>query len=97
MPTPFSQLSCTRPDVAVLDQAHQRRLLAWKTATTATDQIALVDAWDKDQIAFNSNAYLAMIHYSQDTGDEARLQTKEFFDDLEPTVLSHNLSFLQCS
>jgi M3 family oligoendopeptidase len=95
MPTPFSQLSCTRPDVAVLDQAHQRRLLAWKTATTATDQIALVDAWDKDQIAFNSNAYLAMIHYSQDTGDEARLQTKEFFDDLEPTVLSHNLSFLQ--
>jgi M3 family oligoendopeptidase len=92
---PFSELTCSRPAPDDLDRDHTARLSAWDAADSASEQIALITAWDRDQIQFNTNAYLAMIHYSQNTQDSGRRETKEFFDDLDPTVLGHNLLFLR--
>jgi len=93
--TTFDSLSYTRPLADDLDQSHAQRMDAWATTATAADQLALIRQWDKSQIQYETSSSLAYIHYRQATDSSDAKDSQEYFDDLNPTVLGHNVAFLR--
>ncbi len=93
--TTFDELTYSRPRKDDLDREHVHRMARWSEATTAEAQLALIREWDQALIHYETSSSLAHIHYRQAINNDACKDAQEFFDNLHPTVLGHNVSFLR--
>jgi M3 family oligoendopeptidase len=91
----FEDLQCPRPDADQLAQAHADLMRRWAEAASVPAQLALIREWDHSQIEYETSSSLAHIHYQQATDSADAKEAQEFYDNLHPTVLGHNVGFLK--
>jgi M3 family oligoendopeptidase len=92
--TTFDQLTYSRPDSTMLEAAHTERMVQWAQSTEVERQLQLIREWDAGQIEYETSSSLALIHYRQATDSPDAKDAQEFFDNLTPTILGHNIAFL---
>jgi M3 family oligoendopeptidase len=84
-----------RPEVANVQTNAQALIDAWDEATTAEQQVAVIQQWDQQQVELQSNQTLAMVHFRQSTKNTEYKEEKVFFDNLNPVLLGHDLALLK--
>ena len=91
----FSEMPYQRPAIEDIKNESSLLLKNWDAAKTADEQIEVIKQWDQNQVAFQSNQTLAMVHFQQATTDPKTKAEKVFFDDLSPVKLEADLNFLK--
>lgn len=94
-PPKLSQMPYTRPSLDAARAITDKRRAEWKAATSASAQKAVLMAWDRDAVEFDTARSLAGLRYQCDTKSPATKAEREFFDDTAPQFYELRLAFLR--
>jgi len=91
----FSEMPYERPCADEINSQVATLLAAWDAADNTEAQAKVIMQWDALTTEFESNHMLARVHFQQSTTDADAKVEQEFFDNLSPIILEHELNFLR--
>ena len=86
----LSEMPYTRPDMDVLKHTYEDLTKRFSSATTAQEQLQILDEWNNLRIETTNDASLVHIRFSQNIKDEWAIAEKKFFDENSPTLTEWN-------
>jgi M3 family oligoendopeptidase len=91
----FSEMPYSRPDTNALRDSATARLAAWKSASSAEEQLSILTDWERQEQRISTLSTMAYIRFQQDTSSEQSRAERTFFDQINPDLQGDKIRFLQ--
>jgi len=91
----LSEIPYERPNLDALQKKYQELQTTFSAATTATQQLDVIEEWNDIRIDLSTLSNLIYIRFSQNIADEWAKAEKDFFDTNGPTMHEWNTTLIK--
>ncbi|MFM8455785.1 MAG: M3 family oligoendopeptidase, partial [Ignavibacteria bacterium] len=91
----LSEIPYERPNLDALQKKYQELQTTFSAATTATQQLDVIEEWNDIRIDLSTLSNLIYIRFSQNIADEWAKAEKDFFDTNGPTMQEWNTTLIK--